>query len=97
MFQLDLPLSVTFYRWLLGEESTLSLPDLAHIVPDVHRTLLKLQAVIRQKQQIEADMSLTSEDRNDKVSFSMKDCNLLSVVEVIMYFKFIFELCFFNV
>uniref|UniRef100_A0A1B6CDK3 E3 ubiquitin-protein ligase n=1 Tax=Clastoptera arizonana TaxID=38151 RepID=A0A1B6CDK3_9HEMI len=65
---LDLPLSVTFYRWLLGEESTLSLPDLAHVVPDIHRTLLKFQAVIRQKQEIEADTSLTSEERNTKIS-----------------------------
>lgn len=64
---LDLPLSVTFYRWLLGEETTLGLADLAYVVPDVHRTLVSMQSVVRQKQALLADHSLSTEQRNQKV------------------------------
>lgn len=68
--QLDLPLSVTFYRWLLNEETSLTLSDLAHVVPDVHRTLLRFQGIIREKITIEGDMSLTSDQKRDRVSLN---------------------------
>ncbi|XP_067205522.1 E3 ubiquitin-protein ligase TRIP12 isoform X2 [Linepithema humile] len=55
---LDLPFSLTFYRWLLGEEHTLTLADLAHVCPDVHRTLGKLQEVVRRKEVMEKDQTL---------------------------------------
>uniref|UniRef100_A0A1B6I391 E3 ubiquitin-protein ligase n=1 Tax=Homalodisca liturata TaxID=320908 RepID=A0A1B6I391_9HEMI len=64
---LDLPLSVTFYRWLLGEENTLGLADLAHVAPDVHRTLVKLQAVVHRKQTLIANQNLTIEQRNKQL------------------------------
>lgn len=67
MLQLDLPLSVTFYRWLLGEESSLGLADLAHVAPDVHRTLVRLQDVVRQKHGLQTDATLATEQRNLKV------------------------------
>ncbi|XP_021937421.1 E3 ubiquitin-protein ligase TRIP12 isoform X3 [Zootermopsis nevadensis] len=60
---LDLPFSVVFYRWLLGQESTLSLPDLALVCPEVHRTLCKLQLVQRLKDQIDNDPDLTASQR----------------------------------
>ncbi|PNF34561.1 E3 ubiquitin-protein ligase TRIP12 [Cryptotermes secundus] len=60
---LDLPFSVVFYRWLLGQESTLSLPDLAHVCPEVHRTLCRLQDVQRLKDQIDRDSDLTASQR----------------------------------
>lgn len=64
---LDLPFSVIFYRWLLGQETTLSLPDLAHVCPEVHRTLCHLQVVQRLKEQIERDPDLTANQRKDRV------------------------------
>jgi E3 ubiquitin-protein ligase TRIP12 len=63
VLQLDLPFSVGFYRWLLGQESTLSLPDLAHVCPEVHRTLCQLQRVQRLKDQIDNDTDLTASQR----------------------------------
>jgi len=54
---------VVFYRWLLGQESTLSLPDLAHVCPEVHRTLCRLQSVQRLKDQIDRDPDLTASQR----------------------------------
>lgn len=61
--QLDLPFSLTFYRWLLGEEHTLTLADLAHVCPDVHRTLVRLQEVVRQKEAVEKDESLRPHEK----------------------------------
>lgn len=58
LFQLDLPFSLTFYRWLLGEEHTLTLADLAYVCPDVYRTLSKLQEVVRKKEAMEKDQTL---------------------------------------
>lgn len=63
LLQLDLPFSVVFYRWLLGQESTLSLPDLAHVCPEVHHTLCRLQGVQRLKDQIDRDSNLTANQR----------------------------------
>ncbi|XP_049857305.1 E3 ubiquitin-protein ligase TRIP12 isoform X2 [Schistocerca gregaria] len=52
---LDLPFSVVFYRWLLGHEGTLSLPDLAHVCPAVHATLGRLQQVSRLRDRLAQD------------------------------------------
>ncbi|XP_063973938.1 E3 ubiquitin-protein ligase TRIP12 isoform X1 [Diachasmimorpha longicaudata] len=60
---LDLPFSFTFYRWLLGEEHTLTLADLAHICPDVYRTLNKLQDIVRRKEAIERDQTLRANEK----------------------------------
>ncbi|XP_075236613.1 E3 ubiquitin-protein ligase ctrip isoform X2 [Lycorma delicatula] len=65
---LDLPLSVSFYRCLLGEEATLSLSDLAHVTPDVHRTLLRFQSVIRQRKAILNDAMLSHDQQLEKIS-----------------------------
>ncbi|KOX77014.1 putative E3 ubiquitin-protein ligase TRIP12 [Melipona quadrifasciata] len=60
---LDLPFSLTFYRWLLGEEHMLTLTDLIHVCPDVHRTLSRLQEIIRQKETIEKDQILRPHEK----------------------------------
>lgn len=54
---------MVFYRWLLGQESTLSLPDLAHVCPEVHRTLCRLQSVQRLKDRIDRDADQTASQR----------------------------------
>lgn len=56
---LDLPLSEALYRWLLGQETTLSLPDLQHVNPPVHRTLVQLQGVLRTKETLEGSPDMT--------------------------------------
>ncbi|XP_006564284.1 E3 ubiquitin-protein ligase TRIP12 isoform X2 [Apis mellifera] len=72
---LDLPFSLTFYRWLLGEEHMLTLADLAHVCPDVHRTLTRLQQVIRQKETIEKDQILRPHEKAQLIeSLNLDGC-----------------------
>ncbi|KAL0280843.1 UNVERIFIED_CONTAM: hypothetical protein PYX00_002014 [Menopon gallinae] len=46
---LDLPFSLAFYRWLLGQEGSLHLPDLVYVAPQVHQTLAKMQSFLRRR------------------------------------------------
>ncbi|XP_017891758.1 E3 ubiquitin-protein ligase TRIP12 isoform X1 [Ceratina calcarata] len=72
---LDLPFSLTFYRWLLGEEHTLTLADLAHVCPDVHRTLSRLQEIVRQKETIEKDQTLRAHEKAQLIdSLNLDGC-----------------------
>nr|CAD7401909.1 unnamed protein product [Timema poppensis] len=64
---LDLPFSLVFYRWLLGQEASLSLPDLAQVCPEVHRTLAQLQGVVRLREALEQDSNLSTGDRKERV------------------------------
>ncbi|RZF46921.1 hypothetical protein LSTR_LSTR013233 [Laodelphax striatellus] len=64
---LDLPLSVTFYRWLLGEEQQLGVADLRHVAPDVYKTLVRFQALVRQRDAIAADATLSQDARRTQM------------------------------
>ncbi|KAG5888420.1 hypothetical protein JTB14_016323 [Gonioctena quinquepunctata] len=69
---LDLPFSVTFYRWLLGQEHSLTLADLKHVNPDIYRTLRKMQHLVKQRDEILADPNLGPDEKNaevDKLEF----------------------------
>uniref|UniRef100_A0A0A9XLJ3 E3 ubiquitin-protein ligase n=3 Tax=Lygus hesperus TaxID=30085 RepID=A0A0A9XLJ3_LYGHE len=63
---LDLPLSRTFYRWLLGEESSLGLADLVHVNPSVHKTLVRLMTVVAQYKELLAAV-MNEDDRKAKI------------------------------
>lgn len=65
---MDLPFSIVFYKWMLGQENTLSVCDLADIVPDVYKTIVRLRNVCLEKKKIENDFSLTKEQREEKVN-----------------------------
>lgn len=67
IFQLDLPLSITMYRWLLGHENYLSLSDLSFIVPDIYKTLSKLHQLVLEKKVILNDGSQSDEEKTEKV------------------------------
>lgn len=67
--QLDIPLSITMYRWLLGHENYLSLGDLSYIVPEVYKTLSQLHQLVLEKRVILIDNSLSETDKNAKVLF----------------------------
>ena len=74
---LDLPFSFTFYRWLLGEEYCLSLSDLAYVDPDVHRSLNKLQEVVRRKENIERDQTLRPSEKAQLIeALDMDGCRI---------------------
>ncbi|XP_060516709.1 E3 ubiquitin-protein ligase TRIP12 isoform X2 [Cylas formicarius] len=64
---LDLPFSLTFYRWLLGQEHCLTLSDLKHISPDIYITIKKMQEIVRQRDEILHDGDLTEEDKILKI------------------------------
>ena len=57
MLQLDISLSRVFYKWLLNQEQTLSAADLQYVDPMVAKSFYQLEALVRQKKRIEADMS----------------------------------------
>lgn len=56
---LDLPFSLAFYRWMLGQEVNLELSDLVHVRPEVHNTLRRLQGVVRMREHLEQLSSIT--------------------------------------
>ena len=60
---MDLPFSLTFYRWLLSEEHTITLEDLVHVNPDLYRYFSKLQDVVRKKEMLERDQNLRPSER----------------------------------
>lgn len=56
---LDIPLSFAFYKWVLGQELSLSSADLSHIDPAISCTFHQLEQVALQKRRMEQDNSLT--------------------------------------
>lgn len=78
--QLDLPFSKTFYQWLLTEEHSLSVNDLVHVVPEVHRTLSKLQDIVRRKEAIEKDTSLRPHEKAQLIEqLDMDGCSIVDL------------------
>lgn len=55
--QLDLPLGMPFYKWMLRHELSISSHDLVNIDPGVARSIQHLEDVIRQKKRLEQDRS----------------------------------------
>src|SRR6218665_441110 len=64
LLQLDLPLSPLFYKWLLGQESTLCISDLQFLDHDLFSSISKLQSLLRDKRKIESDPSHVSPQRS---------------------------------
>ncbi|XP_066255069.1 E3 ubiquitin-protein ligase TRIP12 isoform X1 [Euwallacea similis] len=64
---LDLPFSLTFYRWLLGYEQCLTLSDLRYINPDIYITIRKLQQIVRQRDAILRNSDLTEEEQMEQI------------------------------
>lgn len=58
--QLDLPLSLVFFKWLLGQEHTLTASDIHHIDPVLAKSFQQLDDLLRQKKRIESDRSHVS-------------------------------------
>lgn len=68
--KLDLPLSITMYRWLLGHENYLTLGDLSYIVPEIYKTLSQLHQLVLEKRLILIDNSLNDEQKTEKVFYT---------------------------
>ena len=75
ILQLDLPISIPFYRWLLNEESSISLADLGQIAPEVQGTLLRLNEIVKKREIIQADPTLDAMEKTEKVSMQTAQLN----------------------
>lgn len=64
---LDLPFSLTFYKWILGGEHSLGLADLAEVAPDIHKTIKKMQHLVRQRDVILANSDLSVATQNEEI------------------------------
>lgn len=72
---LDLPYSIPFYRWLLAEENSLGLPDLDQVAPEVQGTLLRLNEMVKQRDQVQADPNLDAMEKTEKIeSLDLDGC-----------------------
>lgn len=67
--QLDLPLGLPFYKWMLRNELSISSHDLVNIDPGVAKSIQHLEDVIRQKKRLEQDRSQVS--RTVRVSLDL--------------------------
>ena len=71
----DIPLSRTFYKWILGQEFTMSLVDLTYVVPEVQKTLVRFQKLITMKENIESNSSLSDSDKLKEIeALHLDDC-----------------------
>ncbi|XP_053681255.1 E3 ubiquitin-protein ligase TRIP12 [Anopheles nili] len=64
---LDLPFSIPFYRWMLSEEGSIGLADLGQVAPEVQSTLLRLNEIVKQRDQIQADPALNAMEKTEKI------------------------------
>lgn len=74
---LDLPLSLVYYKWMLGQEHSLTSADLQFIDPVIAKSFQQLEDILRQKHRILADKSHTEESRQLALeSLSMDGCSI---------------------
>lgn len=64
LLQLDLPLGLPFYKWMLRHEMSISSHDLVNIDPGVAKSIQHLEDVIRQKKRLEQDRSQVNTERS---------------------------------
>ncbi|XP_063373487.1 E3 ubiquitin-protein ligase TRIP12 isoform X3 [Cydia amplana] len=64
----DIPLSVSMYRWVVGEERWLSLSDVRHVAPELWRSLCRLRRVAERATLINEDDSHTPEQKQHLIS-----------------------------
>ncbi|XP_077422788.1 E3 ubiquitin-protein ligase TRIP12 isoform X2 [Vanacampus margaritifer] len=74
---LDLPLGLPFYKWMLRHETSINSHDLVNIDPDVAKSILHLEDIIRQKKRLEQDRSQTREALQQALeSLNMNGCSV---------------------
>ncbi|KAK3585607.1 hypothetical protein CHS0354_004513 [Potamilus streckersoni] len=74
---IDVPFSLVFYRWLLGQEHSLTSSDIRHIDPVVSKSFCQLEDILRQKKTILMDKSHTDESRQLALdSLTLEGCSI---------------------
>lgn len=64
----DIPLSVTMYRWMVCEEKWLSLSDVRHVAPELWRSLCRLRRVAERARLLAADPRHTPEQKTQMIN-----------------------------
>ncbi|XP_052747423.1 E3 ubiquitin-protein ligase TRIP12 [Bicyclus anynana] len=64
----DIPLSVTMYRWLVSEQGWLGLSDVRHVAPELWRSLCRLRRVADRARALAADTRHTPDQRNHMIN-----------------------------
>ncbi|CAH0747219.1 unnamed protein product [Diatraea saccharalis] len=64
----DIPLSVSMYRWVVCEQRWLTLSDVRHVAPELWRSLCRLRRVAERARRIAIDPRHTPEQRNQMIS-----------------------------
>ncbi|XP_049887493.1 E3 ubiquitin-protein ligase TRIP12 isoform X2 [Pectinophora gossypiella] len=64
----DIPLSVTMYRWAVSEDRWLSLSDVRHVAPELWRSLCRLRRVADRAATIAADTRHTPDQKQHMIS-----------------------------
>lgn len=67
--QVDLPLGLPFYKWMLRQETSLTSHDLFDIDPVVARSVYHLEDIVRQKKRLEQDKSQVSLEDEEMVKW----------------------------
>lgn len=83
-----MPFSLPFYRWLVSEEHSIGLSDLLRVAPEVQSTLVRLQDIVRQREDIQSDPNLDAMEKKEKVywlSFSIQFCCVYYIVFSLLY------------
>ncbi|XP_062901525.1 E3 ubiquitin-protein ligase TRIP12 isoform X3 [Mobula hypostoma] len=74
---LDLPLGLSFYKWMLRQESSLCSHDLFNIDPVVAKSICHLEDIIKQKKKLEQDRSQSKECLQQALeSLNMNGCSV---------------------
>lgn len=64
----DIPLSVSLYRWMVNEERWLCLSDVRHVSPELWRSLCRLRRVAERARLIAADPRHTPDQKTQMIS-----------------------------
>ncbi|ESO10816.1 hypothetical protein HELRODRAFT_72266 [Helobdella robusta] len=74
---LDLPLSICFYKWLRGEESTLNLSDLRYVDRGLYNILHKMQCLVNMKESVESRRDLSAAEKREQIeSLTLDGCSI---------------------
>ncbi|XP_064639626.1 E3 ubiquitin-protein ligase TRIP12-like isoform X2 [Lineus longissimus] len=73
----DIPLSLVFMKWVLGQENSLNASHLEYVDADLSRSYRQLEDVVRKKKRILADKSHTPESRQLALdNLTMDGCSI---------------------
>ncbi|XP_043926988.1 E3 ubiquitin-protein ligase TRIP12 isoform X2 [Protopterus annectens] len=74
---LDLPLGLSFYKWMLRQELSFNSHDLFNIDPVIAKSVRHLEDIVRQKKKLEKDKSLSKDSLKQALEvLNMNGCSV---------------------